>query len=44
MCGIIALILAENNPNTAIVSSDLYEGLGMLQHRGQVCISHVYLH
>ncbi|KAJ3045618.1 amidophosphoribosyltransferase [Rhizoclosmatium hyalinum] len=32
MCGILASILAD--PNSA-ASAELYEGLGILQHRGQ---------
>lgn len=34
MCGITALLLADQN---LMASPELFEGLGMLQHRGQAC-------
>lgn len=33
MCGISALILADSN---GVACPDLFESLGLLQHRGQV--------
>lgn len=36
MCGIIAALLADRN--SQLVSAELCEGLGILQHRGQVSV------
>lgn len=36
MCGIIAQLSSEAFADSNHVSTELYEGLGLLQHRGQV--------
>lgn len=39
MCGISALILADSN---GVACPDLFESLGLLQHRGQVMFFFVF--
>jgi len=40
MCGIIALLLADTSAN---VAAELYDGLNLLQHRGQVPLAILFV-
>ncbi|KAJ3130162.1 amidophosphoribosyltransferase [Nowakowskiella sp. JEL0407] len=35
MCGILAVLLADSPATSVVAAAELYEGLGLLQHRGQ---------